>query len=101
MGGRGQNPGNLNRRDPCCCLRASHSRVRYRGAARLDRGPIKATPDWIAARNSGLGWGSENVDFRRYLTEGKQQSILLLRQAVRGLEEEITHRGPLLKRPSS
>jgi hypothetical protein len=38
---------------------------RYRAAARLDNSPIDATPDFLAVRNSSLGWGSENVDFHR------------------------------------
>jgi predicted nucleotide-binding protein len=65
---------------------------RYRGAARLDQGPITSTPDWIAARSAPVGWQPE-TDFHRYLGEGKQASILLLKQAVRGLEEEIAARG--------
>jgi hypothetical protein len=43
---------------------------RYHSAVRLDRGPVKVTPDWIAARSGGLGWETENHEFRRYLTEG-------------------------------
>jgi predicted nucleotide-binding protein len=72
---------------------------RYRAVARLDDGPIDATPDFLAVRNSGLGWGSENVDFRRYLAEGKQQAILLLKEAARGLEEEIADRGGSAEAP--
>lgn len=65
---------------------------RYRGAARLDQGPITSTPDWITARSAPVGWQPE-ADFHRYLAEGKQQAISLLKQAARGLEEEISARG--------
>jgi predicted nucleotide-binding protein len=50
---------------------------RYRGAATLDYGPlVMGSPPSIQA-------------VRTYLTEGKQRAIKLLKQAVRGLEEEI------------
>jgi predicted nucleotide-binding protein len=68
---------------------------RYRGVARLDHGPVRVTSDWIAARSGGLGYSNDLREVHRYLTEGKQQSLLLLRQAVRGLEEEIRDREEL------
>jgi hypothetical protein len=66
---------------------------RYRSAARVDQGSIAVTPDWIAARSGGLGGGYNDLHAaHKYLAEGKQRSILLLQQAVRGLEEEIGDR---------
>jgi predicted nucleotide-binding protein len=71
----------------------------YRGAARFDWGPEDATPDWLAARSGGVGYPDHRQDFRRYLAESKQNAISLLRQAVRGLEEEIGDRGDLASAP--
>jgi hypothetical protein len=53
---------------------------------------MTSTPDWITARSAPVGW-EPGADFHRYLAEGKQQAILLLKQAVRGLDEEISARG--------
>jgi predicted nucleotide-binding protein len=60
---------------------------RYSGATRLDHGPVTLTPDWIGAR--GGGPRDDKPEARRYIAEGKQQALSLLRQAVRGLTEEI------------
>ena len=65
---------------------------RYRGATRLDNGPIEMQVDWIAARNGGPH-GDDLEAVHRYLAEGKERALLLLRQAVRGLEREIALRG--------
>jgi predicted nucleotide-binding protein len=74
---------------------------RYDGASRLDRGPVRATPDWIGARSGGLDYGLETGrEFHRYLEDGKQQAILLLKQAVRGLEEEISARSDIVEAAS-
>lgn len=73
---------------------------RYRTAARLDQGLITSTPDWITARSAPVGWQPE-ADFHRYLAEGKQQAVLLLKQAVRGLEEEISARGDTVEMASN
>lgn len=61
---------------------------RYSDAATLDHGPHIA--------NLGIDFGGhtnhdalEAQDARRYFAEGKEQSIILLRQAVRALEDEI------------
>jgi len=59
---------------------------RYQSAARLDDGPI--------ILSLGPGFGSrpehqESLKVREYLVEGKQKALGLLRQAVRGLEEEM------------
>ena len=54
---------------------------------------MTVTPDWIAVRSGGLGGGYNDLSAaHQYLAEGKQRSILLLQQAVRGLEEEIGDR---------
>jgi len=56
---------------------------RYHGATRLDHGPV------TVALGPWSGGGTSLPDIYRYLEEGKQRAVLLLRQAVRGLEEEI------------
>jgi hypothetical protein len=55
---------------------------RYSGATRLDTGPILLDESPMAELHRA----------RRYLAEGKEKSLVLLRQAVRSLEEEITDR---------
>jgi len=64
---------------------------RYSDAKELDHGPVimNMTPDWMGARGGGGGYPDEAGEARRYVVEGKQQALSLLRQAVRGLEEEI------------
>jgi hypothetical protein len=54
---------------------------RYRGAASLDNGPVEMRTDL-----PGLSPAIDR-ELLEYLIEGKTQAILLLRQAVRGLEE--------------
>jgi predicted nucleotide-binding protein len=56
---------------------------RYASATRLDHGPITMGGSW------GRGHHDEAAEARRYLSEGKAQSLALLRQAIRTLEEEI------------
>ena len=68
---------------------------RYRRAAMFDWGPVDATPDWITARSGGMGYEDHGQNFRVYLAKSKEDAIALLRQAVRGLEEEIGDRGDL------
>jgi hypothetical protein len=67
---------------------------RYSSAARLDRGPVIMRP-------YGPGWNdTHRSDFRdrseaqQYLTEGKAAAILLLQQAIRGLQEKIAYSAP-------
>ena len=72
---------------------------RYRLAARFDWGPEDATPDWLAARTGGMEYPDHAQSFRRYLAESKENALSLLRQAVRGLEEEIGDRGDLAAAP--
>jgi predicted nucleotide-binding protein len=60
---------------------------RYRAAAELDKGAVVMRTEW------GHGHYDERREAQQYATEGIQRSILLLRQAVRGLEEEIADRG--------
>jgi predicted nucleotide-binding protein len=56
---------------------------RYSSASRIDNGPMT------------LMWGEDDrrVPFRSYLKEGKERSIAKLQQAIRGLEEDIEHKG--------
>jgi predicted nucleotide-binding protein len=60
---------------------------RYAGAARLDL-PVELMPSFV---NAPLRRGRtpEGHEARRYFEERKQASIVLLRQAIRALEEEI------------
>ena len=59
---------------------------RYSSAARLDHGPvvIQLGPEF---RGGGQDDGTRQA--RQYLADGKQQSIVLLQQAISTLEEEI------------
>lgn len=50
---------------------------RYQGATALDRGPFR------------MNHKPPPFEVQQYLSEGKEKALLLLRQAVRGLEEEI------------
>jgi predicted nucleotide-binding protein len=73
---------------------------RYRGGTRFNWGPMTVTPDWIAARSGGMGYQHDGKDFHSYLAKSKETAISLLRQAVRGLEEEIGDRGELAAAPT-
>ena len=55
---------------------------RYSGAAHLDNGPVSMVIE---------GWGHHNdaAEAQKYVAEGKERSIALLKQAVRRLKEEI------------
>jgi predicted nucleotide-binding protein with TIR-like domain len=58
---------------------------RYEDAARLDTGPL-------IARMSTYGRAADRQDAqeaRQYLATGKQKSLVLLQQAIKGLQEEI------------
>jgi predicted nucleotide-binding protein len=58
---------------------------RYRAASDLDNGPrfVTMSSGWTGNR------GPRIEQFGQYLSDGKKQSLLLLGQAVRGLEERI------------
>jgi predicted nucleotide-binding protein len=73
--------------------------TRYRRAAIFDWGPDDATPDWIAVRSGGMDYPDHAQNFRAYLAKSKEDAISLLRQAVRGLEEEIGDRRDLAAAP--
>jgi predicted nucleotide-binding protein len=62
---------------------------RFQMAADLDNGPVilNMESDWLGGR--GGGRRDETLEARQYVAEGKEQALSLLRQAVRGLEEEI------------
>jgi predicted nucleotide-binding protein len=57
---------------------------RYASAARLDHGPITLVPNFGRGGIPDTGY-----EARQYLEEGKRASVVLLRQAIRALEEEI------------
>jgi predicted nucleotide-binding protein len=61
---------------------------RYEGAARLDNGPVTMRVNLYGHDTSH----QDAHEARQFLAEGKQASLVLLRQAVRGLEEEIAER---------
>jgi hypothetical protein len=65
---------------------------RYKDAADLDYGPssLRMGPAF------GGGHYDDRQEARQYVTEGIRRSVLLLKQAVRGLEEEIADRAALL-----
>jgi predicted nucleotide-binding protein len=64
---------------------------RYRRAASLDHGAVSMnTPTWVSARG---GYGERSDEARlaqQYVAEGKNETIQLLRQAVRWLRDEIS-----------
>jgi predicted nucleotide-binding protein len=70
---------------------------RYKDAANLDNGPssLRLGPDF------GGGHYDDRSEARQYAAEGIQRSILLLQQAVRGLEEQIGDRAALVVAPAA
>jgi predicted nucleotide-binding protein len=67
--------------------------IRYRDAAQLDHGPhtMRLGPDF----GGGINYDAQDAhDGRRYFAEGKEQSIPLLRQAIRALEDQIADQEP-------
>ena len=67
---------------------------RYIDAANLDKGPIRARIEssWIGSR-AGSGHHDNTHEARQYVSEGKDRSIQLLRQAIGWLQDEITAQG--------
>jgi predicted nucleotide-binding protein len=69
---------------------------RYKSAARLDNGLV------VVSLGREFGSRSEyqdTLEARQYLAEGKQKALALLRQAVRGLEEEIDEESTITNVP--
>ncbi|MGO9692117.1 MAG: TIR domain-containing protein [Syntrophobacteraceae bacterium] len=66
---------------------------RYKRAAELDNGPVtvRMAPDW--GGRGGSGYHDDTLEAREYVSEGKDQSIQILRQAVAWLQSEITAHG--------
>jgi Predicted nucleotide-binding protein containing TIR-like domain len=64
---------------------------RYSSATKLDHGPLTVEmPSWIAARGGGRsGFRDEAAQAQHFVAQGKEQALGLLRQAVKGLHEEI------------
>jgi predicted nucleotide-binding protein len=63
---------------------------RYKDAALLDRGPHSACIGSTLGRGGSVNYEArEAQEARRYLAKGKEQSIALLRSAIRALEDEI------------
>ena len=61
---------------------------RYQRAASLDHGPVRIIP------GGGGGMRDDSREAQRYVAEGKHESLLLLRQAVRSLEEMLADLEP-------
>jgi hypothetical protein len=61
----------------------------YKDAAKLDQGPRSVGPLYIGAGPRPNYAAEETQSARRYLAEGKDRSIQLLRRAIRTLEDEI------------
>src|ERR1017187_9279991 len=57
---------------------------RYKAAVHLDIGPVLMRSDF-----PGVGRFDDRREAQESVAEGKKQSILLLRQAIRGLREEL------------
>jgi predicted nucleotide-binding protein len=55
---------------------------RYSRATKLDQGAIEMATDWG-------GHYDDTADAQRYISEGKERSLTLLRQAIKRLTEEI------------
>ncbi len=69
---------------------------RYKSAARLDNGLV------VVSLGREFGSRSEyqdTLEARQYLAEGKQKALALLRQAVRGLKEEIDEESTITNVP--
>jgi predicted nucleotide-binding protein len=63
---------------------------RYNRAAKLDHGPHIARVASTFGRGPQVNYAAlEAQSARQYFTDGKQQSIVLLQQAIRTLEDEI------------
>ena len=62
---------------------------RYVSAKQLDSGPISMGSDWLGRRSAR----DEAHEAQEYLSKGRVQSIALLEQAIRSLEEEIELEG--------
>jgi predicted nucleotide-binding protein len=71
--------------------------TRYAAACRLDNGPFSANSDF--AVGSVHFEADDAKQARRYLAEGKEKSIALLKQAIRTLEEEIADHEQLTAPP--
>jgi predicted nucleotide-binding protein len=65
---------------------------RYSAATRLDSGPVRAQLDPMFGGNSG---GPDPREAQQYVAEGKDRALGLLRQAVRGLEEDLADHASL------
>jgi predicted nucleotide-binding protein len=67
----------------------------YKGAAELDQGPppvLQIVPDFGGYGSHIDHDAQDAIDARKYLAEGKERSIKLLKQAIGILEHEITDR---------
>jgi predicted nucleotide-binding protein len=70
--------------------------LRFCPAATLDNGArsVRMAPNWAGGGFAGVSDALAAQETRQYLADGKQQSIVLLRQAIRAVEDEIADRGP-------
>jgi hypothetical protein len=77
--------------------------MRYNQAATLDPGPLitNATLQSAALRPVGgpARHDAQAHEARQYFSEGRDRSIVLLREAVRKLEDEISAAQPIIEAP--
>ena len=77
--------------------------MRYNQAATLDPGPLitNATLQSAALRPVGgpARYDAQAHEARQYFSEGRERSIVLLREAVRILEDEIAAAQPIVEAP--
>jgi predicted nucleotide-binding protein len=67
---------------------------RYNDAATLDHGPHTARMASPFGRGPEIDYDARDAhEARRYFAEGKEQSLVLLKQAIRTLEDEIADAG--------
>lgn len=68
---------------------------RYAPAKSLDAGALRVqASNWIGARGGGYRGHDELAEARQYVNQGKARSVLLLREAVAWLKEEIQAAAP-------
>jgi predicted nucleotide-binding protein len=73
---------------------------RYRPAATLDHGPrtLSLSPTW---GRGGGGSGLQPSEFQRFHREGKEQSLILLKRAIKQLNAEIADVAPVMSARAS
>jgi hypothetical protein len=77
--------------------------LRYNLAGKLDHGPIITNAALAGAAVGPIGGPARHEaqvrEARQYFSEGRERSIVLLREAIRTLEDEITAAQPIVEAP--